>query len=546
MNRYLDFFESRSHGAIRKSLERAYALGARNAIVIVKKTCGQKLISILQKTGFSWVEKRLAEFSRSDIADVDLVFVPASHAHDVSSVLHTCIDRNVAVIAPITDHHCSRRTIFLLSIPKSGTHMVIRLLDLMGLVRSPERDPQPGTWSTPVGYHYHAPCKDLVAGDWFDPMGRQLLFRSPAIFVYRNPLDIVVSELDWFVRPEHTFSGYLKCLDGRPQQLDHLIADSTVMGTIRDRINRYAGWMNFNNVIPVSYEELVGKAGGGSDIQQLDAIWAMQLKLHVPGNPAEYGACLYDPGSATFSKGRVGRHEEYFEERHFALFDSLPQDFMQSLGYVRGSGFSSKVSELKHRPLVIKELSSDCLNMPRLVRESIMGLNIVEVAGKYFPVIQGVPLESADAAKVILAGQEGFMVLRDAVDAVIYGEAVATLTRAESETIDTKLHVEGYCGFNILCHDGVWCGFDQAVGSIDISSLSEDALEDLKMNGRYVEGENLVDVKAEILAIMIRKTEQRHLAVQEELSSLKQQIEKGTQRLLNDMYSLGKTKSELQ
>ncbi len=514
MNRYLEFFEPRASGAMRKALERAFESGARKAIVIVKKTCGQKLIATLQKTGFSWVERPVAAFRNSDIADADLVLVPAANGHDVSSVLHACIDRDVTIIAPVTEHHCTRRTVFLMSIPKAGTHMVIRLLHLMGLVRSPERAPQPGTWSTPVGYHYHAPCKDLVAGDWFDPIGRQLLFRSPGIFVYRNPLDIVISELDWFSRPEHTFSGYLNCGASKSEQLDRLIADNTVMGTIRDRINRYAGWMNFNNIIPVSYEELVGTRGGGNDVEQQDTIWAMQLKLHIPGSPFEYGSQLYDPGSATFSKGRIGRHRDYFEEHHFTLVDSLPQDFMQSLGYTRGTMVSSKVLELKQRPLIIKALSSDCLNTPRLVRESLLGWNIIEVAGKYFPVQQGVSIKSADDAKAISTEQEGFIVLRDAVDAVIHGDVVTAATAADPPA--TELVVEGYCEFNILRHNGMWWGFDQAVGPMDISCLSEATIETMKLNGSCVTGESLADVKTEILAIVIRQTKQPTRALQKD------------------------------
>src|SRR5262249_33978009 len=152
--------------------------------------------------------------------------------------------------------HYSRRTVFLMSIPKAGTHMVIRLFDLMGLPQSSERSPQPGSWSTPVGYAYHAPCRELMASNAFDPIGRGLLLRSPAVFVYRNPLDIIVSEWDWLLKPEHAFSGYLSSCGDDSDPLEKLIADHRVMGNIRDRINRYTGWMSFSNVVPVSYEEL--------------------------------------------------------------------------------------------------------------------------------------------------------------------------------------------------------------------------------------------------------------------------------------------------
>lgn len=507
MKRYLDFFEPADPGALEKSLGRAFDAGGRKAIVIGTETFGQKMADALRYTGFSWVESTVESFKQSDDPGADIVLVAGGGSADVSLALHACIDKNVAVIAPVTEDHCSKRTVFLLSIPKAGTHMLIRLFDLMGLTRSPDRSPQPGTWATPVGYEYHAPCRDLLGNDWFDPGGRQLFFRSPAIFVYRNPLDIVVSELDWFVRPEHAFSGYLNCFEDKDEQLDRLIADSTVMGTIRDRINRYAGWMNFENVIPVSYEELVGGRGGGSDAEQLDAIWAMQLKLHIPGNPQEYGTRLYDSASATFSKGKIGRHVDFFNNCHFKTFDSLPQDFMQSLGYVRGSLTSSKVKMLRRRTLVIKEMTPDVLYKPRLVRENFLGWNIIEVAGKYYPIRQGEHVMSPQDAQVVAAGQKGFMVLQDAVDAVTYNEAVTTPVLKDG---GTELVVEGYLGFNVVRHGGLWYGFSQATGPIDIGGLAESAMETMKRNGECVTGRNSADVKTEILRLAIQLLEQRN------------------------------------
>ncbi len=94
-----------------------------------------------------------------------------------------------------------------------------------------------------------------------------------------------------------------------------------------------------------------------------------------------------------------------------------------------------------------------------------------------------------------------------------------------SEAISTELVVEGFCGYNILRHNGTWWGFDQAMGPLDISSLGESAIEDMKLNGSCVSGEDIADVKAEILAIVILKTDQRNRALQDELNSLKQQME---------------------
>jgi hypothetical protein len=264
----------------------------------------------------------------------------------------------------------------------------------------------------------------------------------------------------------------------------------------------------------------VGERGGGSYAEQLDTIWALQLKLHLDGSPHEYGSRLYDPASATFSKGRIGRHMECFEQRHFALLNSLPQDFMQALGYTVGATISSRAKEFRQRPLMVKELPPNALYTPRLVRESLLGSNIVEIAGRYFPVRQDIHLMSAEDAKRFSDGQEGFISLRDAVDAVIHGDARTALATVRSEIIGTELVHEGYCGFNIVRHNGNWYGFDQALGPIDIGTLVESAIEDMKRKRTCVSGASAGDVKMEILRLITGGLDERAKVLQQEVYNL--------------------------
>ena len=516
MNRYLDFLDPAVAATVQRPIVEAYARGARKVLVGGADTCNSELRSILSSTGFaSVVERCISDIQSADISDSDLLVINSDSSTDVSRVMHDCIGKKVAVIAPITDHHISKRTVFLMSIPKAGTHMLIRLLGLMGLERSSDRAPRPGTWCTPVGYEYHAPCRELLANDWFNPLGRHLFFRSPAIFVYRNPLDIAVSELDWFVKPEHSFSGYLNCCTDDRERLSRLIADDSVMGSIRDRINRYAGWMNFGNVIPVSYEELVGASGGGEDTQQANSIWALQLKLHVAGCPEEFGRQLYDPGSATFSKGKIGRHKERFTDEHWTALETLPQDFMRALGYAKGSVASSRVDELLKRPLVVKQLADEQLFTPKLVREDYLGWNIVEIAGQYFPVKQGQHIASHTEAMAFSHDHDGFMTIADAKDFLVQDIASRSDNVEPSQSTGTVLLLEGFSGFNVVQHNGSWYAFAQATGPLDIAGLDARAIEEMISNGQCVTGESIADVKAEVL----------RLTVQEQLGSLKEQQE---------------------
>ena len=513
---HLDFFDPGVAATLQRPTVEAYARGARKALVAGTDRCNSELRNMLSSTGFtSIVERFISDVQSVDISDSDLLVINSDSSTDVSRVMHDCIGKKIAVIAPITDHHISKRTVFLMSIPKAGTHLLIRLLGLIGLERSSDRDPRPGTWCTQVGYEYHAPCRELLANDWFNPLGRHLFFRSPAIFVYRNPLDIVVSELDWFVKPEHSFSGYLNCCTDDRERLSRLIADDSVMGSIRDRINRYTGWMNFGNVIPVSYEELVGASGGGDDTQQADSIWALQLKLHVAGCPEEFGRQLYDSGSATFSKGKIGRHKERFTDEHWTTLDTLPQDFMCALGYAKGSVTSSRVDEMLKRPLVVKQLSDEQLFTPKLVLEGYLGWNIAEIAGRYFPVKQGQHIASPTEAIAFSNGHDGFMTIADAKESLFQNMAFRSDHVEPSQLTGSVLKLQGFNGFNVVLHNGSWYGFAQATGPLDVAGVDALTIKSMKSIGQCVTGESIADVKAEVL----------RLTVQEQLGSLKEQQE---------------------
>jgi hypothetical protein len=506
MVRQLDFYSPGNESA-KLLIERTEEQGARSGLIVgsVKRP---ELIGYLSQTTISWIPVAADKLTPEAISAVDAVLIVEHDSAAVACALHACVGHEVAVIAPLTEHHFSRRTIFLLSMPKAGTHMVIRLLTLMGLERSSDRAPIPGTWSTPVGYEYHAPCRELLSNDWFDPVGRRLLFRSPSLFVYRDPRDIVVSELDWFSKPEHAFSSYLhRCAD-QSERLERLISDDTVIGTIRDRVKRYVGWLHFSNVIPVSYEELVGSRGGGSDLEQCATIWSLQLKLQIPGSPHEYAKRLYDPSSPTFSQGRIGRHREFFAARHHALFNALPQDFMEILGYDSTLATSLKVSDRRYAPLIVKSIPPDLLYSPRLVRQGVMGLNIVELAGSYYSVRQGQHLESAVAGEDLAVDHPGFATLRDAIDAALQSSEDGSFVRGGEGDDSPVLVAEGYCGFNIVRLRNRWYGFDQAVGPLSHYDLGESNIELMKCDGTCVGGDNVADVKAEILLRMVKKLEQ--------------------------------------
>ena len=365
--------------------------GAKRFLVVQEDERDQTLIKkfIDEKLTFHILKDVDSSPFQDKIKEYDVVILTEDKdLNSLSKQLLSCLDIEMGIVlAPLTDNYFMKRPFFLMTIPKSGTHMLTNMLSHLDIQRNYSHLPVPGKYSTLEDYTYHAPCKEFMLREWPDPVGRHPFFRSPAIFMYRNPLDIIVSELSWYKKPEIAFSHYLKTFEDSDEKLMHLIDDPLVIGTIRDRMNMYIGWLNFSNVIPISYEEIVGANGGGSDIEQTKTIWSLQLKLHIPGNPVELTKTIYNDKSPTFNKGNIGRHKKLFKEIHYKRFKALPQDFMGKMGYdINKVGVPKYIDYYRRRPLEYWQPTEKELWAQRLIKENFMGYNIVATAGQYVAV----------------------------------------------------------------------------------------------------------------------------------------------------------------
>lgn len=315
-----------------------------------------------------------------------------------------------SVIAPVTSHYWKRRPLFLISIPKSGTHMVYELVSAFGYRQGGNSpgDPAGGTAYFINSMNPHTPTAFLDFKESSSNLYHPFM-RCPALFSYRNPLDIVVSEANYYHKDGRSaFWSYLSGLDldGR---IRLLINDPFMLGTIRDRILPFLGWLGVKNVIPLSYEELVGTRGGGNEQLQTRLIWSLQLKLHVPGDPRDFASRIYKDTSPTFSSGQLGTYRRALSEEAFRIFLSLPQDFMGQLGYLDESGgpgsgaiaaatpqssqahdhrgirlFSKRIDEFRNRPLVLSTAAVD--EKPIMMLANYCNHNIVRFRSRYYAV----------------------------------------------------------------------------------------------------------------------------------------------------------------
>ena len=308
-------------------------------------------------------------------------------AQDAAEVdLRAFLDRDGRVVAP----PAPRLPLFLISIPKSGTHLLYELARALGYqdgVVCPD-SPQPGTWYCIEYSNSHTRAVDfLVDTTRRAPFGNKHhpFFRSPALFIYRNPRDILVSESNWFHKAKNSpLAGYLSAL-GQEERLLRLVDDPWLLGSIRDRVGAFIPWLDFPNVIPISFEELVGGRGGGSDQAQLDLIWSLQLKLRVPGRPEDIARKVFNPDSPTFTEGRIGAWREQLTPRVKEKLQALGTDYLEAYGYAdEAATLPSRAAEFRRRPLTLP--TEDFSGTPIAVETNFLRHTVVRYAGRYHAV----------------------------------------------------------------------------------------------------------------------------------------------------------------
>jgi len=299
---------------------------------------------------------------------------------------------DVSVVAPRLRSHYAARPSFLISIPKSGTHLLYELARAFGYSDGVihNGNPVPKHWYCIEYSNSHTRADDfLIDTTRRAPFGnKDHPFRfSPAMLIYRDPRDILVSEARWFHKHQASpLSGYFHGLTFEERLLT-LIDDPWLMGSIRQRVGGFIPWLRFPNVLPVSFEELVGDAGGGSDAERDRTIWSLMLRLQVDGSPESKARSIFRDDSPTFSGGQIGAWAQTATEEAERKFSGLPQDFMRILGYSGRSGrLPDRREEFRMKPL--KVLDSPFSETPILVQTNYFRHNIVRLGGRYYGVPQ--------------------------------------------------------------------------------------------------------------------------------------------------------------
>jgi hypothetical protein len=162
--------------------------------------------------------------------------------------------------------------------------------------------------------------------------------QPPIIFNHRDPRDSLLSLVNYLLQrandPYSPFARntiYADILESMPSASDQLDFAIEQMGEHVEKFSRN-GWLLFHPAVAtVSFEELVGSAGGGSEAAQLATV--RRVAEHLGAEADLPDLRLFDPSGRTFYRGQVGAWREEFSVAQTAAFARRHGDVLRTYGY---------------------------------------------------------------------------------------------------------------------------------------------------------------------------------------------------------------------
>jgi len=268
---------------------------------------------------------------------------------------------------------------------------------------------------------------------------------------------------------------------------------------LADLVLSFRGWLVCPNVIPISFEELVGPRGGGDAEVQKRLIWSMQLKLHVPGDPEVYGSQVFNPKSPTFRKGQIRKFKDELTREDYRAVRRLEKarGFVAAYGYSLRRALPPRYAEIfRRRPLkTIPPFESEYLPPPSLVETNYKGFNIVHFRARYF----GIATSAGIIDLTTITKDETLDAMQTEKTCVISSTLAEVKCLIDEVVVsNTKLPMlleSGYKDFNIMALRGKFYGIIQSIGDCDLAELSDETLDAMQTEKTCVIGSSMTEIK---------------------------------------------------
>lgn len=273
------------------------------------------------------------------------------------------------LVAPYMDgmkrrwHACRYRhwpRVMANSMPKAGTNLLIRLLDLLpGMLRGPHVDVGPDRGIEVFGREQRDRMRaffdQIPAGTfgsshcyWFDELGRMIAERGiRCITVVRDPRDVCVSDHHYIMKNAgHRLHQAYQEMSSDAERLMASIVGMTTeqLGGAEPSLDigrhyeNLLGWARWTEGIVVHFEDLVGASGGGDDQVQRDTVEKVIAYLGVDADAKQIDRIansLFSREARTFRRGQIGDWRDEFEPEHRMAFARVAGHVLEAFGYAR-------------------------------------------------------------------------------------------------------------------------------------------------------------------------------------------------------------------
>ena len=234
------------------------------------------------------------------------------------------------------------------SCPKSGTHLLIRVLSLLPLLVPRWRyDIVKGKLQLPEALPKI--CKGQYIAThlyWSQELVEALNSADiRTLCIIRDLRDVVLSRAYYhtYSLTTHPAFSYLNSMKSDAERLMAAIVgtDKPGMGfcSIGDWAGGYAPWLNEPTCLAIRFEDLIGCAGGGSDEKQVEAVRGIvyHLGIELSENQIyEIAKQAFFQEANTFRKGQIGDWKNYFTDEHKSVFKEVAGAALIELGYATG------------------------------------------------------------------------------------------------------------------------------------------------------------------------------------------------------------------
>ena len=264
------------------------------------------------------------------------------------------------------------RKILVNGMAKSGTHLVKRVLAMMGFgatsfcLAANQANRAPILWDERnerilgkgvlIGSERPTPIHELLLKQLLRGVSNNQAFNGHNVWtarlervlceekismicILRDPRDIVVSLSNYLERYQHPdFVGksadekLMLAIEGVNPIQPPLISPARVLSISESCCEVYK-WTTLPSVLTVKFEELVGPEGGGNLEQQLQTLANIAKFTGMRVNEPEDLRNRLFGRTRTFNVGRIGQWQELFSPQHKARFKEMAGEGLVTLGY---------------------------------------------------------------------------------------------------------------------------------------------------------------------------------------------------------------------